>query len=72
MSDLSKLDSAIKDAEERFNRLGAEISTRKEKVAELNREMAGFLEEQVRIQGEWRVLDKLKKGSEAPPEETIH
>lgn len=74
MSDKFNFGEAMKAVEGKFKTLGAEITSRKEKVAELQREIAGLTEEQIRLQGEYRALDQLKKDAEggSVPAETVN
>lgn len=66
---LEQLDAQIKDAEERFAAIQKEEISLKEQRAELDRQISAKVEEEIRLQGEYRALKKLKGEPQEPPAE---
>ncbi|CAK0752757.1 hypothetical protein CCP2SC5_1900006 [Azospirillaceae bacterium] len=61
MTDTLGLDEKAKAVEGKFNSLAEDIKNRREKIADLNREVAGLMEEQVRLQGEFRAIKAIRE-----------
>lgn len=72
MSDFqSQLQLQMTEVQGRFDALEAKRSGLVGKRAELDREISATVEEQIRVQGEYRALENLKKLGETPlPGET--
>ena len=68
MTDLfEKLDAQLAVVKEKFEALQGEEKSLKEKRADFDRQIAVNLEEQIRLQGEYRALTKLKDEPEEAP-----
>lgn len=62
MTDLfEKLDAQLAVVKDKFEALQSEEKSLKEKRADFDRQIAVNLEEQIRLQGEYRALTKLKE-----------
>lgn len=61
---MSELKDRLKDVEAKFDKLQEEIKGLQQKVNEGNKQISARKEEQVRLQGEYRLLqDMLKEGA---------
>ena len=74
MSDelLGKVKSQQAEVREQFEALDKKRQEVTEKRANLDRELAEINTEQLRLQGEYRSLEKLLKGTEPEKEPTVH
>lgn len=61
MTDRLKIESEMKAVQAKFAELGEKRNYLNEQIAGLNRNLSEVVTEQVRVQGEFRILEKILK-----------